>query len=132
MTHIHSDECCISMQYNKSGDEAPPPFAMWRYYKDQLTEALNEEYFTAEASFYYDDDAKQPMILVVVTGATQEEMEERFGKFMTARKDYLGSIFSGRSEHDGADHDHPESDEAGLNTEAVNDLTQEDLAAHHS
>lgn len=89
MHHTHSDECCVNMQYRDLGDETPPPFAMWKYYLDQMIEALSEKNFTGQANFFYDDDGKDPMILVVVAARTQEEMEERFTKFLQARTDTI-------------------------------------------
>lgn len=91
MTHIHSDDCCINEQWRKP-DDTPPPFSMWRYFLDQLIEALSERYFTGQANFYYDDAAEEPMILVIVGHPTQEGMEEKLQKFMIARTDTLKEL----------------------------------------
>jgi hypothetical protein len=97
MTHIHSDDCCVNMQYKDLGDKAPPPFAMWKYYLDQMIEALSEKHFTGQANFFYDDDGQDPMILVVVAAPTQDEMDRRFHKFLQARTETIKELVNDRS-----------------------------------
>lgn len=85
MTHVHSDDCCINMRYREADDTPLPPLSMWKYYKDQMVEALNESYFTGEAIFYYDEEGTLPMIYVAVTGDDQEDMERRLTRFLKPR-----------------------------------------------
>ena len=133
MTHIHSDDCCINMQYRDQTEDAPtapPPFGMWQYYYDQLVEALNEKYFTGAANFYWDREGQQPMILVLVTGDTQDQMEEKFGRFMQARRDITSGLFGGETNHESADDSEEDSDDETVEGEA--DQLEEDHGRTHA
>lgn len=60
-------------------------FHSWSTHLDALVEALGARYFTGQANFYRDEDTTDPLILVIVTGIGQEDMEQRFADFMGTR-----------------------------------------------
>ena len=70
-------------------DPVPEPtlqdFESWSTHLDALIEALGERYFTGQANFYRDEDTTDPLILVIVTGTDQDDMEQRFSNFMNRR-----------------------------------------------
>lgn len=72
--------------YHQGTLDAAQPFDTWRGHLDNMVDALNEHYFTAQMGMYRDDDGKDPLILVIVTGEDQEDMEERFTRFMRPRQ----------------------------------------------